>query len=669
MTLSSLRECVDFLEKEGELIRIDDAMDPDLEMAEVHNRVFAAGGPAILFQNVKGSRFPALSNLFGTYERAVKILEPQLEMVTRLIRLKSDPSLLFRDPVSSVKSLFNARHALPRKKKRGPVLEKRCRIQDLPMIRCWPDDGGGFVYLPQVFSRDPHGDGSGDGLHGNGKGFPSLPFGLGSGILQSNLGMYRIQLSGNDYVPDREVGVHYQIHRGIGVHHTHALERGLPLPVTIFVGGPPAHTLAAVMPLPEGLPEVAFAGALSGRAFRYTETKDPNSNLSHLLSLDADFCITGRILPGKTKPEGPFGDHLGYYSLIHDFPYLEVDAVYHRKDAIWPFTVVGRPPREDSIFGRLIHEMTASAIPDTLPGVTAVHAVDAAGVHPLLFAKAMERYIPYEPVTSRKPREILTHANAILGTGQLSLAKYLIIASHNDAPYLDIHDEMGFLTHALERIDFKTDLHFHTCTTMDTLDYSSEGLNDGSKVVWAVAGEKKRTLLRYIPPPVIEAVSNADSLSHVGSFSFPKLVAPGMMVIQGSPFADYEKARQEIKALAARFSYLMKDEKKEVSGRMRGSSSKSLMDGLPLIVLVDDSHQAAESFDTFLWITFSRSNPSHDIYGVDSFTRFKHWGCLGPLIIDARIKPFHAPPLVQDPKVVERVNRLGLPGAPLHGII
>ena len=620
------------------MIRIEDEMDPDLEMAEVHNRVFEAGGPAILFQNVKGSRFPALSNLFGTYERAVKILSPQLEKVTTLVNLKSDPALFMKHPIQSAKALLNAFHALPRRKKNGPVLHGRCRIQNLPMIRCWPKDGGGFIYLPQVFSRDPS---------------------KGGGIMHSNLGMYRIQLSGNDYVMDREVGVHYQIHRGIGIHHTHALERNFPLPVSIFVGGPPAHTLAAVMPLPEGLPEVAFAGALAGRGFHYAEEdggKSGMSGTSHVISLDADFCITGRIMPGKTKQEGPFGDHLGYYSLVHEFPYLEVDAVYHRKDAIWPFTVVGRPPREDSIFGRLIHEMTASAIPDTIPGVTAVHAVDVAGVHPLLFAKAMERYVPYGEKKDKKPREILTHANAILGTGQLSLAKYLIITAHNDRPDLDIHDEMGFLMHILERIDFRTDLHFQTCTTMDTLDYSSEGLNEGSKMVWAVAGEKKRELIRYIPSTLVEGTSKP--------FSHPKLAAPGMVVIQGKPFVSYDKAAREMDELSARFDFLMEASKKGDRQREDG-----LMKGLPLIVIVDDARKAAEDFATFLWITFSRSNPSHDIYGVGSFTRFKHWGCKGALIIDARIKPFHAPPLIQDSHVVQRVNRLGLAGGPLHGLI
>ncbi|MBF0201068.1 MAG: UbiD family decarboxylase [Desulfamplus sp.] len=619
MIFKSLMECVNFLEREGELVRITLPMDPDLEMAEVHNRVFQAGGPAVLFEKVKGTPFPALSNLFGTRERALKILEPQLEKVTALVNLKSMPGEMFKSPVKSARALMNALHALPLKRSSGPVMQSRCSIKDLPMIRCWPDDGGAFIYLPQVFSRDPAGPLK--------KAVPGI-------LSHSNLGMYRIQLSGNDYVMNREVGVHYQLHRGIGNHHARALELNIPLPVSIFVGGPPAHTLAAVMPLPEGMPEVAFAGVLAGRSFRYSAREDG------IISLDSDFCITGKIYPGKTKPEGPFGDHLGYYSLTHEFPFMEVERVYHRKDAIWPFTVVGRPPREDSVLGGLIHEITASAIPDTIAGVTAIHAVDAAGVHPLLFATALERYVPFE---NKKPRELLTHANAILGTGQLSLAKYLIIASHNDSPNIDIHDEMGFIMHVLERIDFQCDLHFHTCTTMDTLDYSSQGLNQGSKVVFVCAGDKRRELLRYIPSQVAMAVK--------APFSHPRLAAPGIMVIQGPPFESYSRAPKEMNELT------------------NSSLYPGAMEGLPLVVVVDDSHAAAQDFSTFLWTAFSRSNPSHDIYGMESFTHFKHWGCRGSLVIDARIKPFHAPPLVQDTEIVRRVNKLGERGGPLYGFI
>ena len=610
MKFDSLKTSLEFLEDQGELIRISQEVDPHLEMAEITRRVFDAQGPAILFENVKGSAFPAASNIFGTYERTVKIFSPQLEQVRALVDAVSRPDRILKHPSRALKALPAMVHALPVATKTPQVKAHQTTIDKLPLIHCWPKDGGGFVLLPQVFSQEPGTD----------------------SIFKSNLGMYRIQLSGNDYELNREVGLHYQIHRGIGLHHQKALDREEPLKVSIFVGGPPAHTLAAVMPLPEGMPEVAFAGALAGRNFRY-QRQD-----GFYYSGDADFCITGILVPGKTKPEGPFGDHLGYYSLTHEYPYLKVTNVYHRKDAVFPFTVVGRPPQEDSNFGRLIHDITRKAITKTLPGVKAVNAVDDAGVHPLLLAKAQERYLPYE---ERKPRELLTHAHAILGTGQLSLAKYLLIAAHEDAPDLDVNDEKAFFMHVLERIDLERDLHFTTNTTIDTLDYSGTELNAGSKLVMAAAGPPLRRLTTDLP----QRFSLPDGFSKAG------FAAPGMLVVQGPQFTSRTAGQRSIGKLKSHWSQGMD------------------FSNIPLVVVVDDAPFAQERFANFLWVTFLRSNPSHDIFGVGERTKFKHWGCQGPMIIDARIKPFHAAPLEADPETVKRVDALGCQGGPLYGII
>lgn len=610
MKFTSLRETVRFLEKQGELIQISQEVNPHLEMAEITRQVHDAKGPALLFTNVKNAEFPALSNLFGTYERTLKIFEPELKQVRSLVDLRSDPGGLFRSPGKSMGALKALVHALPIRSSRARVLTHRTRIDRLPMIKCWPEDGGAFVLLPQVFSKDPSND----------------------SIFKSNLGMYRIQISGNAYEPNREIGLHYQLHRGIGIHHKKALEQNRPLRVSIFIGGPPAHTLAAVMPLPEGVPEIAFAGALAGRNFRYT------SKNGFFISNDADFCITGIIVPNQTKPEGPFGDHLGYYSLEHEYPYLKVESVWHRPGAIFPFTVVGRPPQEDSNFGRLIHDITRTAITDALPGVTAVNAVDDAGVHPLLLAKAHERYLPYE---KRVPRELLTHASAILGTGQLSLAKYLFICAHEDNPGLDVNDEKAFFIHLLERVDFSSDLHFTTRTTMDTLDYSSSEINTGSKLVVAAAGEKKRGLATQFPI----------GFSLPQDFINPGFAAPGMVVLQGPKFTSYTSG------------------KKQINGLKKHLQNQDGLESLPLLVVVDDAKFARDTFSNFLWVTFLRSNPSHDIYGVGEKVVFKHWECMEPLIIDARIKPFHSAVLTSDPATVERVKRLAKKGGPLFGLV
>lgn len=609
MSYSSLRACVNDLEKHGHLVRIKTELDPNLEIAEVHRRVFDAGGPALLFERVKGSPFQAVSNLYGTYDRTDFIFRKTLDKVQKVIELKADPTNFFKRPTRYLSAPFTALSALPmRSRLSSPITYGTTTIDQLPQIKSWPDDGGAFVTLPQVFTLPPN----------------------SKQIMQSNLGMYRIQLSGNDYLPKQEVGMHYQIHRGIGVHHTQYNATDEPFRASIFVGGPPSHAFAAIMPLPEGLSELTFAGMLGGRRFRYT-----TRNHFHLSS-DADFVITGIIRKGEKKLEGPFGDHLGYYSLAHPFPVMEVEKVYHRKDPIWHFTVVGRPPQEDSSFGYLIHKMVKLLTPQEFPGIKEINAVDAAGVHPLLLAIGSERYMPFrEP----KPEEILTQANRILGTGQTSLAKFLFIAASNDHPHLSTHDIPAFFHHLLERVDWKRDLHFQTNTTIDTLDYSGSGWNAGSKVVVACHGPVLRQLKHELP----------SGLNLPTSFKAPKWVQPGILALQGPRF-DPKTPGLEMEALVeqlAAFDWT----------------------GIPLIIVCDDSQFISETLNNFVWVTFTRANPSHDIYGVGSSVIHKHWGCSGPLVIDARIKPHHAPPLIADQQVSRRVDQLFAKSGELYGIV
>jgi 4-hydroxy-3-polyprenylbenzoate decarboxylase len=608
MGYRSLADCVRDLQMTGQLIVVDCEVDPYLEVAAIQRRVYQAGGPALLFSRAKGTSFPLVGNLFGTLDRARFLFRDTLESVRRLVELKVNPGVLSKNPWryrGLPRALWRLR---PGRLRSGPILAHQTTIGRLPQIQCWPMDGGPFVTLPQVYTEDPD----------------------RSGPARSNLGMYRIQLAGNEYVPDREVGLHYQIHRGIGFHHAAAIRRGEPLRVSVSVGGPPALALASVMPLPEGLPELAFAGALGGRRVKLVATES-----GHLVPADADFAICGSIDPAQRKPEGPFGDHLGYYSLRHEFPVLRVEHVYHRDGAIWPFTSVGRPPQEDTTFGALIHELTGPIIPTVIPGVHAVHAVDAAGVHPLLLAIASERYVPYASV--RRPQEILTLANAILGQGQLSLAKYLLIVAREDEPGLDIHDIPAFLIHLLRRVDWKTDLHFQTQTTIDTLDYSGSGLNQGSKVVIAAAGPVRRSLPVELP----------QGLQLPDGFREPRLVMPGIMAIEGPAFVQSADA---VRALCSFFP------------------ADGPIGGFPLIVIVDDSEFTARNERNFLWVTFTRSDPAADIEGIGAFIDKKHWGCSGPLVIDARIKPHHAPPLVDDPAIERRVDGLAAPGGPLQGV-
>jgi 4-hydroxy-3-polyprenylbenzoate decarboxylase len=584
-------------------------------MAEIQRRVYARGGPAILFSNPIGTNFPMVGNLFASLDQARFLFRDTIERVRGAIELKIDPTVGLRKPFRYVSAPWVGWTMLPKKVRSGPSISNAMQLSDLPGLVGWPDDGGPFITLPQVLSHAPVNEAS-----------------IKPSLMNTNLGMYRVQLAGIEYERNREVGLHYQIHRGIGVHHQAALSANKPFRVAITVGGTPAMTLAAVMPLPEGMSELTFAGALAGHRIPMIVGADHAP-----IYADADFVIEGEVHPEALKPEGPFGDHLGYYSKQHPFPFVKVRRVTHRSGAIWPFTVVGRPPQEDTTFGQLIHELTGPVVPTVLPGVHAVHAVDAAGVHPLLLAIGSERYTPYQ--RQDRPQELLTQANAILGQGQMSLAKYLLIINGHDNPELNIHDISAFLQHLLERIDWRRDLHFQTQTTIDTLDYTGQGLNQGSKVVMAASGPSRRRLAQTIPA----------ELPLPESYSDPRLCLPGIVAIRGRSDASIDELTRCLENSCGRI-----DEK--------NFTEKS---GIMIFVIVDDSEFTSRSLNNFLWSIFTRSDPASDIHGLFARTQDKHWGCEGALVIDARRRPHHAPPLIEDSNVTARVDALAARGGPL----
>ena len=515
--------CVADLEKNKELIRIKSPVDPNLEMAEIHRRIYDQGGPAILFENVMGSPFPALSNVYGTIKRTEFLFKDTLADVKKIIELKADPTNFLRNPLRYWKAPFTALTALPQKTFFPASTWGKTTISQLPQIKSWPMDGGAFITLPQVFSLPPG----------------------GKNMMKSNIGMYRVQLSGNQYVPDKEIGLHYQLHRGIGVHHTEYNTLDEPFRVSIFVGGLPSHAFSAIMPLPEGLSEMTFAGLLAGRRFQYA-WKD-------------NYVVSGDLTSGE------------------------------------------------------------------FPGVKQIHAVDDAGVHPLLLAIGSERYMPFR---EKRPEEILIQANRILGSGQTSLAKFLFIADGSDNPHLDAHDYVPFLSHILERTDWTRDLHFQTKTTIDTLDYSGDGWNAGSKVIIAACGPKLRSLGTTLPP--FNALPPG--------FSNPKIIIPGVFAVEAPGFKNQDSYTDH----AALSRFLENYDLQE----------------FPLCILCDDSDFLSHNISNFIWATFTRTNPSHDIHGVHAFTENKHWGCRGTLLFDARIKPHHAPPLVIDTNVSNKIDNL-----------
>lgn len=609
MGYKNLRSCVEDLEKNGQLKVIETEIDPCLEMAHIQRRAYAAGSPALLFTRPRGCAFSMLANLFGTRERVNFIFRDALEKVKAIFAGSTDPASLRRRPMRSLRLLPALWHMRPRRVAGpAPALARSLSPRELPRLKSWPEDGGAFITLPLVYSEDPDRPGA------------------------ANLGMYRIQQHGNAYAAD-EVGLHYQLQRGIGAHHARALARGMSLPVNIHVGGPPALTLAAIMPLPPGISELMFAGLLGARRVELTQ------GLHLPVLAQCDFVLQGHVAAGL-KPEGPFGDHLGYYSLRHDFPVVKLEAVSCRPDAIWPFTSVGRPPQEDTVFGDVIHELTAPLVGKVFEGVAEVHAVDASGVHPLLLAAGSERYTAYE--ATKKPRELLTQAMHLLGATQTALAKFVLIMAREDAPGLSVRNVPAFLRHMLERTDFGADLHFFTRSACDTLDYSGYGLHEGSRLIWAVAGAQRRVL-----GPEMPALPSLPT-----GFGQPRLVMPGILALAGPAHTrSREECDPDMAKLADCFAAWPQAEK------------------FPFIAIVDDADFCAASFDNFLWNVFSRTDPGRDIYGVNAKTRLKHWSCSPPLLVDARLKAFQAPPLRDDPAIVARVDTLARRGGPLHGLV
>lgn len=607
------------------MVRIEEPLSPHLEIPALQRRVFEADGPALYF--ARTGTFPMVSNLYGNMSRLEYIFRDAIGPIRRAVDCGADPiatlsrfaEMRRRPSLCELVSLFgSAWYGRPKRVRRAPVLAEETTLDKLPRQVSWSLDGGPFITLPLVYTEAPN----------------------RPGMMRSNLGMYRVQIGGNDYENNREAGLHYQLHRGIAAHHAAALDRGESLPVNIFVGGAPAMTLAAVMPLPQDVPELVFAGMLGRHRIPMVASVGGLPVLP--IYAEADFCIRGRLDPFVLKREGPFGDHLGYYSLGHDFPVLHVEKVYHRADAIWPFTVVGRPPQEDSMFGRFIHELVGKAVPKKLPGVHAVRAVDEAGVHPLCLALGTEQYEPYKP---RRAAQLHTLAHAILGFGQLSLAKYLFLAAREDDPDLDVENTVAFFRHVLCRVDWRHDLHFVTETTADTLDYTGGVPGRGSKLAVTVCGDPVRKL----------GVSFDDMPDLPNCFRSPRIALPGVLVVE--PSASHRDTPS--------FESLLRE-----TTLRKGPSPEDMP--FPLIVLVDESDFAASSLRNFLWTTFTKSDPACDVHGFGAFVENKHWGCTGSLLIDARRKSHHPPELEEEPEITrcvdEKIGRLAAPRGPLHGV-
>jgi len=571
--MRDLRVFLDVLRREGELVEIDTEVDPHLEIAEVHRRVIAAGGPALLFKRPKNADFPVVTNLFGSRRRVELAFG---ERASRFVReAASLPHELMPPSLGKLwgkRDFFLQAAGLGLREVGAPPVAQvvsKPALGRIPMLTCWADDGGAFVTLPLVYTEHPE-----NGSH--------------------NLGMYRIQRH-----DERTTGVHWQIGKGGGFHHWLAEQKGEALPVNLFVGGPPGLILSAIAPLPENVPELLLASLLVGERLR--RGANPAGPLP--LVADCEFAIVGKVPPGVRRPEGPFGDHYGYYSLRHDYPVLEVEAVLHRKDAIWPATVVGKPRQEDFYIGDFLQELLSPLFPLVMPGVRDLWSYGESGYHSLSAAVVQERY----------GREALASAFRILGEGQLSLTKFLLLI---DRP-LDLKDFKPVLAHVLARFRPETDLYVFSHTSMDTLDYAGPEVNKGSKGVLLGLGEPVRELPEAFRGPLPVGVDEV------------AVYCPGCLVVGGVPYADEPDQGDR---LAAAFP------------------------GWPLVVLVDDAPTAARSDPRFLWTAFTRMEPAADLRGARRVVR-GHYGFEGTVVLDARMKPWYPPELFCDPATAATVGR------------
>lgn len=573
----NLRSFLELLEREKEIINIDAEVDPYLELAEVHRRVIAEGGPALLFRRVKGSRYPVVTNLFGTERRITHAFGAKPETLVRQA-VEIFESLLPPRPAELWRHKSLALEALKlgtRRVRRAPVLEivdSPARLDELPILTTWQEDGGPFVTLPLVYTEHPT-------------------------TRKHNLGMYRVQRH-----DATTTGMHWQIHKGGGFHFHEAEQRGEALPVTVFLGGPPALILSAIAPLPEDVPELVLASVLAGEKIRVAD--NPLKGFTHRLVAEAEFALVGRVPPRERRPEGPFGDHYGYYSLRHDYPVFNVEAVFHRRDAIYPATVVGKPRQEDFFIGDYLQKLLSPLFPLVMPSVRDLWSYGETGFHSLAAAVVKERYA----------REALVSGFRILGEGQLSLTKFLILT---DTPQ-DLRDFKSLFEHVLARVRWESDLFIFSNVSMDTLDYTSGKVNEGSKAIMLGLGEPVRELPREFRGELPAGVTRAEAF------------CGGCLVAQGAPFAEEPEQ-------AAR---LARDE----------AFAK-----WPLVVLHDDVSVARTAAD-FLWATWTRFEPASDIYAAGVSVKRHHLSYRAPIVFDARMKPGYPDELIVRPDIARLVD-------------
>ena len=405
MAFSSFAEFLSALEAAGELKRISEPVDTDLVIAEWADREMKSpgGGKALLFEKPlvdgKVAPFPVAINTMGSRRRMAMALGVEsVEDVAQEIQLilKAKPPTDLREGWSLLKQGIHLLHARPKKAKGGACQEVVHRLEngtsdfslrDLPILKCWPKDGGRFVTLPNVHTRDPE-----------------------TGA--RNVGMYRMQV-----YDDRTTGMHWQIHKVGARHGKRYYERGERMPVAVTIGGDPAYTFASTAPLPDGLDEILFAGFLRRKSVTLVPCKTVEIDVPD----DVDFVLEGYVQPGEMRPEGPFGDHTGYYTAVEDYPVFHLTAITHRRDAVYPTTIVGIPPMEDYYIGEASVRIFLPVFKMNFPEIVDMNLPAEGVFHNLVFVSIRKQY----------PYQAFKVMHGLWGMGQMMFSKYIVVVDED----------------------------------------------------------------------------------------------------------------------------------------------------------------------------------------------------------------------------------------------
>jgi len=578
LAFTDLQSFLELLEKEGELHRVTEEVDAELEVTEIATRAVKEKLPALLFENVKGASYPLVINSMATMRRIELALgRPPEALGEEIVRFMEDVN------PPSLGSFWRNRSTGWRLLKIRPKSVRRAAVQqhvedphlsELPILKCWPEDGGRFVTLPLVMTKDPR---------------------TGAG----NMGMYRMQV-----YDDRTTGMHMQIQKGGGFHFQTAEKMGNPLDVAVAVGGDPALIMAAIMPLPEGLDEVAFSGIVRGQRTPMAKAKTVDLNVP----AHAEFIFEGVLRPRVRRLEGPFGDHFGHYSAAGDHPVFEINKVTHRKNAIYPATVVGRPPQEDRYLGDASQLALTPLVTLIRREVKDMWAYYEAGFHNLLVVSVDPRYA----------REPIKTALGLLGEGQLSLTKTLILVG----PDVNPRDRSQVLQAIRRNFDAEQDFHLLARTAADTLDFTGESLHKGSKMILDATASNGTNG----EPTAVALPANLSSIA--SGVVKHRLVGKTLLVVQTDG-----NGRDVVDKLV----------------------DSPLLGGVKLVAAVS-SDVDIDDDENLLWGIFTRFDAVRDV----TFSKQEFRGIApvysGVLGIDATWKTGYQAPLVMDPDVVKKVD-------------